>query len=325
MVLVLTRNHIESLISMQDAIQAVEQAFLEIAKGKALYPTRLYLDLPKYNGGILVSLGYLEDLKELGIKIASSYPDNKNKGLFTVSSLIILNDPETGYPEAVLEGNYITSIKTGAVGAIAVKYLARKNSEILLIIGAGEQAKAQLSAIVHVTNIKKVLVFSRTRISIERFINEMRRKVNLDYEIVENLEKAIGKADIIVTATTSKIPVISGEHVNKGTHINGIGSFTPDAAEIDTISFEKAGKVFVDNYEAKNVGDIRFALEKGAIKETDIYHLADVVSGKMKGRNNENDITIFKSVGGAPYDLAVSWLVYNRAKKEGIGIDISIY
>ena len=325
MVIILTRQHIEKLVTMENAIEVVEKAFLEIANSTADYPTRPYLDVAEYKGGVLLNIGYLRKMHSIGVKIASSYPANRQRNLPTVYSLITLHDPETGAPKAIMEGSYLTALKTGAVGGVAVKYLAKKDAETLLLIGAGTQAKAQLSAIRLVRKIKRVLVLSRHKESTLRFVTEISKTIpEIDIAIPDSLEKALKEADIVVTATTSTTPVINGEYLQEGVHINGIGSFTPDAAEIDHVSFLKAGRVFVDNYEAVEVGDIRLALEKNSLRKTEIYHLADVIVGKLQGRRGDKDITIFKSVGGAPYDVAVAQKTYELARERNAGIEIDI-
>ena len=222
---------------------------------------------------------------------------------------------------SIMEGGYLTALKTGAVGGVAVKYLSRDDAENLTLIGAGEQAASQLLAINLVRGIKKVKVLSRRKESAARFAREIGGRFGLDIEVAENSKYAVKDSDIIVAATTSTTPVIFGEELNEGTHINGIGSFTPDAAEIDAQSFARAGRVYVDNMEAVNVGDIRLAIESGSISMNNVYHLADVISGKVVGRRGRNDITIFKSVGGAAYDVAVALQIYGKALEKGVGVE----
>lgn len=323
MVLILKKDRLRKLLSIDEAIEAVTEALNEIAREKAIQPPRPYLEIPG-QGGFLLNIGYLKELGAVGAKIASSFPANIDKSLPTVSSLIILMDPNSGVPLAVMDGGFITFLKTGAVGGVAVKLLSRRDSENVTLIGAGEQAKAQLIAINSVRSIKKVLVLSRRRERALKFAQEMASTLGLDISVEESHSDAIKNADIIVTATTSTTPVINGEFVPEGAHINGIGSFTPDAAEIDIRSIEKAGRVYVDNYEALNVGDIRFAIDAGVIKPTEVYHLADVLMGRIQGRRYYNDLTVFKSVGGAAYDVAVAWRVYLLAKEKGEGIELDI-
>jgi len=325
MVLVLTRKDIESLISMGDAINLMEEVLFEIFNGTAFSTFRPFLEIPEKNGGVLLNVGYLKKMGGLGVKIASSFPNNRERNLPTVSSIIVLNNPETGIPEVIMEAGYLTALKTGAVGGVAVKYLSRHDSDTVAIIGAGQQSKAQLLAITHVRNIKKVNVFSRTLASSRLFVEEMQKLLNyVEFVIASSSKEAIKEADIIVTATTSKNPVINGEDLCWGAHINGIGSFTPDAAEIDTISFSKAKRVFVDNEEAIKVGDILQAIKANVLSEQDVYHLSQVVVGKIIGRRNSEEITIFKSVGGAPYDVALALQTYILALKNGKGIEINL-
>jgi ornithine cyclodeaminase/alanine dehydrogenase-like protein (mu-crystallin family) len=323
MVLILRRGQIQSLITMQDAIKAVENALIEIGEKMVVQPHRPYLQISS-TAGFLLNSGYLKRLGGVGVKIASSYAGNFERGLPTVSSLIVLFDPDTGLPLSIMEGGYLTALKTGAVGGVAVKYLSRDDAENLTLIGAGEQAKFQLFAIQLVRPIKKVKVLSRRKEIAARFAYEMSRRFGIDIEVAENSKCALKDSDIIVAATTSTTPVIVGEEVSEGVHISGIGSFTPEAAEIDARSFARSGRVYVDNLEAINVGDIKFAIEMGAISLGEVYHLADVMSGRVVGRKGRSDITIFKSVGGAAYDVAVALQTYRKARETGVGIEFDL-
>ncbi len=323
MVLFLRREHIQSLITMQDAIKCVENVMIDIGEKMVVQPHRPYLEIFP-GGGFLLNIGHLKRLGSVGIKIASSFAGNAEKGLPTVSSLIILLDPATGSPLSIMEGGYLTALKTGAVGGVAVKYLSRDDAENLALIGAGEQAKSQLLAIQLVRRIKKVKVLSRRKERAAYFAQEMGQRLGLDIEVAENNTCILKDSDIIVAATTSTTPVIFGDYVSEGVHISGIGSFTPDAAEIDVRSFARSGRVYVDNMEAIDVGDIRLAIESGSISTSDVYHLADVVIGRVAGRRGREDITIFKSVGGAAYDVAVALQTYVNAIEKGVGIEFDL-
>lgn len=324
MVLFLSKSDIETVMRIEEAIEAVEKGFKEIGNNTALSPPRPYLNIARYGGGILLNMGYLEGAGYAGVKIASSYPNNKSLGLPTVASLITLHDPKTGLPIAVMEGGYLTALKTGAVGGVAAKYLSRTSSEVAGIIGAGVQARTQLWALCVVRKIAKAYVYSVNRSSSQKFSEEMSKLLGIDIHLSDTVKDLVVRSDIIVTATTSNVPVFKGTWLSEGVHITGIGSFTADAAEIDEESLKRAGKAFVDNWEALDVGDLRIALNAGAIAREKIYHLSDVVLGKINGRKDEREITIFKSVGGAAYDVAVSARAYELAKNKGVGKELEL-
>lgn len=324
MVLLLSKSDLQSALDMKDAIDAVEEAFREISSGTVVSPPRPYLDIREFDGGILLNAGYLKKAGYAGVKIASSYPNNKIFGLPTVASIITLHDPKTGLPTAIMEGGYLTALKTGAASGVATKYLSRENSEVVGIVGAGVQARTQLWAVCVVRQIRTALVYDIDKYRSVKFAEEMSKKLNITIHVSDNVIDVVSKPDIIVTATTSNDPVFNGAWLNEGVHINGIGSFTAEAAEIDEESFRRAGRAFIDNWEALNVGDIERAVRAKVIDRNAIYHLSEVVSGKICGRATSKDITIFKSVGGASYDVAVAAKAYEIAKKRHLGLELEL-
>lgn len=324
MVLFLSREDVESAVTIREAVEAVEAAFREIGENTASAPNRPYMDLPQYEGGFLLNMGFLMKANYVGVKIASSFPNNKFMGLPTVASIITLHDPKTGIPLAIMEGGYLTALKTGAAGGVAAKYLSRPDSEVVGVIGAGVQARTQLWAVCVVRDVRKAVVYDVERHQAQKFAEEMAARLDLSIQPMDTVKELVKKSDILITATTSKKPVFPGEHVREGVHVTGIGSFTTDAAEIDEECFKKARSVFIDNWEALEVGDLRFPLQRGVITRQKIHHLSDVVIGKIRGRVSDNDITVFKSVGGAPYDVAVAARTFELAKTKGVGREIEL-
>ena len=298
---------------MSEVLKAVENAFELKARGKAIMPPKLYLDLPQHQGNFRAMPAYINGIA--GIKWVSVYPNNSNYNLPTVMATIVLNDPNTGCPLAFMDGTYITSVRTGAAGGVAVKYLARKDSTIIGMVGAGIQAKAQLMAIAEVVSkIEEVKVFDVYKEVSQKYIKEMNAKLGLNLRVVETIEE-VTEADIVVTTTPSTKPVIMNNHIKPGTHINAIGADAKGKQELEASILLKA-KVVVDDVEqASHSGEINVPLAEGLIKIEQIYGtLGEVVANMKKGRENNEEITIFDSTGLAIQDLICAKLVYEKAK-----------
>lgn len=320
--LILSRADLESIIAMKDAIEATQMAFEQIGLGEVASPTRPSIDIKKYGGSLLLNCGYLSQKEALGAKVATSYPGNAKLSLPTVDSLITLHEPKTGRLLSLMEGTYLTAIKTGAVGAVAAKHLARRGTMKAGIIGTGVQGEAQLWGLTEALEIEEAVVYGRDQKRRERFRERVERKLGIRIRTVDNSERVIRESDIVVTATTSATPVFDGRWLREGLHISGVGSFTPEAREIDGVSVERASGVFVDNMEAIGVGDLRMAIEEGRLSKESVVHLSEVILGRVQGRRTDQEITLFKSVGGAPYDVAVAQRAYTLARSKGIGVEI---
>ncbi|MCS7385254.1 MAG: ornithine cyclodeaminase family protein [archaeon GB-1867-005] len=327
MVLVLSRDDLKSILTMKDVIDAVEEAFKCYGLGKASMPPRPVIKVEGYNGLILYMPAYIADMDALAVKIVSVYPDNPKKyALPTTLGTVLLNDPRTGDLLAIMEGAFITAMRTGAVSGVASKYLARSDSRIVGIFGAGVQARTQLMALCEVRPIEEARVYDVIYSASKKYADEMSKQLGIDVRPVENPVEAVKGCDIIVTATTSKTPVFRGEWVEDGTHINGIGSHTPTSRELDSNIIMRA-KVVVDSIEAcfREAGDIIIPINEGVIGRDHIYaELSELVTGAKPGRVNDKEITIFKSVGLAIQDASTALKAYRLALKKGVGKEISL-
>lgn len=310
----LGRSQIEELLPMEEALRAVERSFKLKAEGKVIMPSKLYLDLPQYHGDFRAMPAYTNGTA--GIKWVSVYPNNSNYNLPSVMATIILSDPNTGCPLAFMDGTYITSVRTGAAGGVAVEYLARKDSTIIGMVGAGIQAKTQLMAIAEVVSkIEEVKVFDLYKEVSQKYVKEMNAKLGLNLRVVETIEE-VTEADIVVTTTPSTKPVVMNKHIKPGTHINAIGADAKGKQELEASILLKA-KVVVDDVEqASHSGEINVPLAEGLIKIDNTYGtLGEVVAGFKRGRESDKDITIFDSTGLAIQDIVCAQLVYKKAKK----------
>ena len=325
MVLVLSRSVLEKILSMKDVIDAVEAAFKELEKGTAILPQRATITLTEKAGWIGVMPAYLGEMGSLSTKIVTVFERNREKNLPTIMATVILNDPETGSPLAIMEGTFITAMRTGAVCGVATKYLAREDSKTVGIFGAGVQARTQLLAACTVREIERAFVYDKIINRAEKFASEMSKILNIPIEVREP-ESLVKESDIIVTATTAKTPVFDGSLVKEGTHLNVIGSFKPNVREVDEKVIKRA-KIVVDQKSAalEEAGDLIIPIKKGIIKEDDIYaELGELVTGKKPGRTSDSEITLFKSVGLGIQDCAAAWLAYTRAKEKGIYKEINL-
>jgi ornithine cyclodeaminase/alanine dehydrogenase len=314
-----------SLLTMKESIDAVENAFRELALGTAVMPTRLSVSLPVNEGWLGVMPAFLTHAKSLTTKIVTVYPNNTTQhDLPNVLALIILNDVETGQVEAVMEGAYITAIRTGAVAGVATKHLARKNATNLGIFGCGVQARTQLEAVCQVRDISTVRVYDSDRDRMRSFLSKSSTKMNITP--ADNPQEVVRGSDIIVTATTSATPVFNGLDVKPGTHINAIGAFTPDTRELDDQTISKA-KIVVDSLAAalEEAGDIVIPVSRGIIRREDIWaELGEITSGSKPARTSDDELTVFKSVGLGIQDAAVARLVFEKARVEHVGTEATL-
>jgi ornithine cyclodeaminase/alanine dehydrogenase-like protein (mu-crystallin family) len=268
---------------------------------------------------------YLRSINALGVKVVSVYSKNVTHGLPNVTALITLLDTETGSPIALIEGTYLTALRTGATSGVATELLARKNAHTLAVFGAGAEARTHIDAVCCVRDIKELRIYSRTRTSSEILEKEVNQKhAALTVTISQSPTDAVKDSDIIVTATNSATPVFKDEDLPPGVHINAIGSFRPDVQEIDENTVQRA-KVIVDSREAvvSEAGDLIIPLKKGIIMEGHIHaELGEILSGSKLGRETDDEVTLFKSVGNAAQDIAIGQAVFKAAEVNDRGTHI---
>ena len=325
MTLILNRNDVISLLDMKDCIDAVEKAFSELSNGTAVLPLRTSI---KPEGGISLYMpSYLKEMGALACKVVSVYKNNPSQyNLPTTIGKVLVQDEKTGDVVCIMDGSYLTAVRTGAASGVATKYLARDDKgQSVGIFGAGVQARNQLWAITCVRNINKAVVYDLNDEVLNIFIKEMTEKLKIDITKSKSIQEVI-ECNIICTATSSSVPLFDGSKVKEGTHLNGIGSHTPDARELDSEIVKRS--VFVgDSLEAcfNEAGDIMIPLKEGSIKASHFYaELGEIVTGKKPGRRNNKDITLFKSNGLAIQDAATAHLVYKKALEKKIGMLVDI-
>lgn len=322
--LLLTDEEVKGLLLMREVMDAVETAFKEKSLKRVQMPAKIYLFYGRYNGDLRAMPSYLERLDVSAVKIVNSHPDNRVRhNLPTVMAIIVLIDPKNGFPLAIMGGKTITDMRTGAAGGVAAKYLARKDSRVVAFVGAGAQAKTQLMALLEVYGkLEEVRVWSRSMETRQAFMVEVERAYGHLCKFVsfENVEEAVKGADIIVTTTPSRKPLVMDDMVSQGTHLNCIGADAPGKEELDPAILKRA-KIVVDDWEqAVHSGEINVPLSQGIITEENVYaEIGEVVAGLKPGRENPNEITIFTSTGLAVQDAVTAKIAYDKAVKNGVG------
>lgn len=294
----LDEKQVRKHLRMTDLIPAMEKALSDFSAGKVTQPVRQIISVDPPGGfyGIMPAL----TPDGLGQKIVTFYPPNAAKGIPTHMALIVLNDPQTGAPLAVMDGRLITEMRTAAVSAAATKLLAPKDSKVLAILGSGVQARSHVEALRPVRDFEEIRIWSQTKSHAESFAKEISAKVM-------SAEEAVRGADVVVTVTSSKMPVLRGAWLKRGCHVNAIGACRPDWRELDDDAMRNV--VFVDSREAamKESGDV---ILSGA---TIYAELGEALAGKIDNRAGET--TIFKSLGMAVEDIAAALLVYRAATR----------
>ena len=310
-------------LPMHEAIVAMRGAFLELSRGIVEMPLRTRLAME--DASTLVMPCYLKE-GGLGLKVVSIFPKNAERGLAIIQGLIVLLDSETGEPKALLEGSELTAIRTGAVGGLATDLFARKEAKKAAFIGLGVQAKKQLEAVMCVRKIEEVFLYSRDEKKAQDFKRAIEKMPFSPKKITlaKSAEDAASQAEIITLSTTSSTPILGPKDIPKGCHVNLIGSFTASMQEIDPLCL-KGHRVIVDQKIASmnESGEIRGALEKGYLKESDLEEIGEVIHQK-KGRQDNDEITFFKSVGLAAQDIAAAEVAFQNAMKNKMGTMVSL-
>lgn len=316
--LVLNEHAVHELLTMRECISVMEEALANLARGEGHNPLRSIVRAPGASGflGLMPAYGTAGAKPYYALKEICLFPGNPARGLDTHLGAVLLHSGETGELLAAANASAITAVRTAAVSAVATKLLARENASTLAIIGAGVQAKSHLEAIPLVRDIGSIRIFSRSRAKAEAMAaTDPRAKV------VETIEEAVHEADIVVTATSSKEPVVRREWLSDGVHINAVGSSVASSRELDSATMA-AASLFVDRREStiNESGDYLSALREGAIREGHIRaEIGEILLGNARGRTSDDEITLFKSLGIAVEDLASVAFLYDKASRLGRG------
>lgn len=332
---VLSNEIVKQVLKVNQVIDLVETVYKSKSESKTeTWPTIFY-DFEPGKADMDIKSGFLKSEKLFGHKTVTWFGENEEKGIPTLIGLIVVFDAETGKPLGITDASFITGIRTGASGAIGAKYLARKNSKNLLVLGAGNQAIFQIAAtLTALPNLKKVMISARNKIKLESFISSISQRLQHEFGIdtetiifeeVECLESAVKNSDIIITVTSSRVPLIKNQWVQKGTHISCIGADMVGKQEIESEIMSKAC-IYVDDIEhCVQVGEIELPLKQGIITERNINgEIGDLILGKIKGRSNDEQITVFDATGMALLDIYTAKIALQIAEEKDLGIKSEI-
>lgn len=311
-----SKEDIEKSVCMKDVIEAVKQAFSMTEKGMIDTPLRTVIKTA--NGSLLFMPAYCAELGLAVLKSVNVFPCNAEAGLSTTPAEILLIDATTGYSLAMLDGTHVTRLRTGAASGAAFDVLARKDCRKGALIGTGGQAEAQLEAMMTARSLKEVSIFSPNREKCMAFVERMTAKFascGVSIKCAESADKCVEDADLIITVTTAENPVFDGKLVKKGATVSCVGTYEPNKHEIDPALIVRADKIFCDYKEAvlSESGDVLIPISQGLITADDICGgLGEVINGTLPGRENDDEIIVFETVGIAAQDLIASGMIYDR-------------
>ena len=318
---ILSESDVRAAIDMPAAIDAMRDAFSTLSGGDATVPVRLGLET-EY-GVSLFMPAYMKPSGQAGAKVVSVNPGNADMDLPVIHAVVLVLDPVTGRALALMDGTWLTALRTGAIGGLAADLLAREDASVVALFGAGVQARTQLEAVRCVRDIREVRIVSPSGSSADQLASELE---GVDARRVDDPNDAIAGADIVIGATSSSTPVFDGHRVEPGTHVTGVGSFTTEMREVDTELIMRA-RVVVDQRDAilEEAGDIVGPIRDGAVDESVMSaEIGEILLGQADGRRDAEEITFFKSVGNAVQDLAVAARVLQVAERDGLGVVVDL-
>lgn len=330
MALILSRADVQRCLTMPDAIDAMRIAFGALHTGQAQMPQRLAVKLPEQGTALLMpSLLQTTQNQAFSLKVITVMPRNQLRGLPSLYASVLLLDAETGKTLAIVEGGWLTAMRTGAVSGLATELLARRDANVLALFGAGAQAPTQLLAIQTVRPLQEVRVVNRNDDHYRQFVATVQSLLGSNCPPIRraaSASEALRGASLVACATTATAPLFSWRDIEPGTHINAVGAFTPEMCEVDPETVSHA-RIVVDQREAALVeaGDLLQPLAAGRISAPETWsELAELVADTQPGRQSEREVTLFKSVGLAIQDLAVASQVYTKARELGVGVEVDV-
>ncbi len=323
-VLIINQSEVERLLPMDDCLALMREAFERCARGEAFFPLRPFIMLPDQRGVLAMMPGYLTHPITIGVKVITVFPNNLGTPLDAHQGPVLLFDAANGALVAMLDASALTAIRTAAATAVATDVLARDDAETLAILGSGVQAATHLEAIRLVRDIRQIRLWSRTSSRARAFAKRESERHGVEIQVMDTPRDAVDDADIVCTTTGARDPIVLGNWLRDGMHLNAVGSASPKMRELDTTAVAKA-RLFVDSRESalNEAGDILIPKREGVITDDHIVaEIGDVLIGRSGGRRSAAEITLFKSLGVAAQDLVASRHVYGRAIDHGVGTAI---
>lgn len=325
--LLLSRNDIKEVFTMRDAIETNKEAFTLFSQGKSEVPLRTTIQAPNHNGVFLFMPSYVEELDAAGLKVVNIFPENVKENLPTAPAQVLLIDGKTGIVNSILDGTYVTQLRTGASSGAAFDLFAIKDAKVGALIGTGGQAPTQLEAMMVSRELDIVKVYDLDEERTKAFVDKMKEELKeykTEIVAVKSSDEAIENADIIVTVTPSTKPVFDGTKVKKGATVSCVGAYQHHMQELDPALLPRASKIYFDSEEAvlSEAGDILIPLEEGIITKDDFTgDIGEVLLGNIVARENDDEIIVYENVGIGLLDLMTARAIYIKAKEAGIGTD----
>ncbi len=324
--LVISQSEVRRLLPMGRCIELMAEALATLGRGEAENPLRWPMRVPEGRGVLGLMPGSMASPPALGLKIVSIFPHNHGTPYDSHQGVVMLFDPEHGFPTAILDASEITAIRTAAVSGLATRLLARDGASDLAILGSGVQARSHLEAMREVRSVRRVRVWSPTAGNRQAFAEAESRRHGIPVEAVDSPRDAVVEADLICTVTAAREPVLEGEWIAPGAHVNAVGSSVVSARELDTRAVAEA-RLFVDRRESaeNEAGDYLIPKQEGAIGSDHIRgEIGEILLGEVQGRTAAEEITLFKSLGLAVEDLQAAHFITRRARAEGLGTEVEI-
>jgi ornithine cyclodeaminase len=320
-VLIVSQSEVTELLPMSECIDVMAQALTTLAQGEAILPLRPIMWLPERVGALGLMPGYLGDIQAMGVKVVSVFPGNHGTEYDSHQGTVLLFETEHGRLLAMMDATEITAIRTAATSGVATRLLARGEANDLALLGSGVQAKSHLAAMLAVRDIQRVRVWSLNADHARHFAQAQAKKHGINVEVSGSVAEAVAGADIICTTTAAPEPILHGDWLEPGVHINAVGSSVAFARELDTGAMVKS-RLYVDRREStvNEAGDFLFPQKEGAIDESHIVgEIGEILMGKVAGRQTDSEITLFKSLGLAVEDVASAYHIYKKATVTGRG------
>jgi ornithine cyclodeaminase/alanine dehydrogenase-like protein (mu-crystallin family) len=326
---ILSETDCRAVLDMAAAIEIQAEAFALLAEGRSVEGLRSFAASEDPPGVAIFNPCFLRGGAGYGIKVISDFYDNEKHGAVRMSGLVALFDGTTGHPFALLEAGYLTDLRTGAGTGLAARYLARRDSRTVAILGAGRVARNQLWALAEVFDLETVLLSTRSAKRAEAFIERMKGmggRIPKDIRLVQSREQAVRDADIVVAATTSETPVFSGQWLKRGTFVAAVGAYEATMREVDSETIRRASNHVIDSRTdcLDHAGDLVIPISEGVITREQVAEIAELVSGKRAPRQSDSEITYYKSIGVPIQDLVTAQHMVRRAAQKGIGTQIDI-
>lgn len=325
-VLIINQKEVPQLLPMGECMEVMVGALKSLANGDVILPLRPIMWLPEKVGALGLMPSYMGSIHSMGLKVVSVFPGNQGTEYDSHMGTVMLFDAKHGQPLAIMDASSITGIRTAAVSGVATRLLARDDAQTLAILGSGVQAKTHLAAMIEARPIKQVRIWSRNPDAAARFAERESKRYGIEVKAAGTAQEAVENADIICTTTSSPDPVLKGEWIAPGAHINAVGSSVPFTRELDTAAVANA-KLFVDRREStlNEAGDFLIPKKEGVINDDHILgEIGEILTGKVGGRKSPTEITLFKSLGLAVEDLASAYHIYNKALATGVGVSVEL-